>query len=145
MSVKKKIQIAYDLLKQTCQVLDESLQQSISSDLQNLQIYLKSLQESQETMQMQIMSVKILHDTFLLCLKELTKKYKLQFSIFNQSNYFEQLQQLDSIKQKQYTEQQIKDIFVQLLFNNKNKQVCSMNIKDFLNRYKLKIKGKNDE
>lgn len=94
---------------------------------------------------MQIMSVKILHDTFLLCLKELTKKYKLQFSIFNQSNYFEQLQQLDSIKQKQYTEQQIKDIFVQLLFNNKNKQVCSMNIKDFLNRYKLKIKGKNDE
>lgn len=145
MSVKKRIQIAYELLKQTCTILEQPLKKSIQGDLSNLHIYMNTLQGCQETKQMQVMSVKILHDTFLLCLKELTKKYDLQFSIFNSSNYVQQMQQIQSLKEKEYTEQELKNLFVQYLFNKKNKQVSSMNIDDFINRYKLKVKGRQDE
>lgn len=144
MSVKKRIQIAYDLLKQTCQVLDQPLKKSVLSDLSNLQIYMNTLSSLQETEQMQIMSVKILHDTFLLCLKQLTKKYQLQFSIFNESNYFQQVQDLENIRQKEYTEQQVKNMFYELLITKKNKQVNTMNFREFINRYKIKIKREQE-
>ena len=144
MSVKKRIQIAYDLLKQTCQVLDQPLKKSVLSDLSNLQIYMNTLSYLEETEQMQIMSVKILHDTFLLCLKQLTKKYQLQFSIFNESNYFQQVQDLENIRQKEYTEQQVKNMFYELLITKKNKQVHTMNFREFINRYKIKIKREQE-
>lgn len=141
MSVKQKLHIAQELLKQTSCLLTQQTKEQTKENFKRLSESLKTLSlQNDKDFQTQKMAFSILNDVIQVCVN----KMKDYYGIYEERLVETQL--LNQVSQKTFTEKELAEKLVKILREDENKVLINkMNINTLMKVLQIQIQDSSQE